>query len=83
MVAFPLRIRAVFRDGKFEPVEPCALPESQEVEITVESPRIIPSSITDPALRAQAMEELVARMEANPLPANAPKLTRDQMHERR
>ena len=83
MVAFPLRIRAVFRDGKFVPVDPCVLPESQEVELTVESPRIIPPSITDPAARARAMEELVARMKANPLPANAPELTRDQMHERR
>jgi hypothetical protein len=83
MVAFPLRIRAVFRDGKFEPVEPCALPESQEVEITVESPRIIPPSITDLAQRAKAMEELVARMQAQPLPPDAPKLTRDEMHERR
>ncbi len=83
MVAFPLRIRAVFRDGKFVPVEPCILPESQEVEITVQSPRIIPPAITDPAARAKAMEELVARMQAQPLPLDAPKLTRDEMHERR
>ena len=83
MVAFPLRVRAVFRDGKFVPVEPCALTESQEVELTVESPRIIPASISDPAERARVMAELVARMKANPLPANAPQLTRDQLHERR
>ena len=83
MVAFPLRIRAVVRDGKFVPVEPCPLQESQEVELTVESPRIIPPAITDPAARAKAMEELVARMKAQPLPPDAPKLTRDQMHERR
>jgi len=83
MVAFPLRIRAVFRDGKFVPVEPCSLPESQEVELTVQSPRIVAPSIAEPAQRAQVMEELVARMKANPLPANAPKLTRDQLHERR
>jgi AF2212-like protein len=83
MVAFPLRIRAVFRDGKFEPVEPCPLPESQEVQLTIESPSVLPPAITDPAQRAKAMEELVARMKANPLPAGAPKLTRDQLHERR
>jgi hypothetical protein len=81
MVAFPLRIRAVVRDGKFVPVEPCPLQELQEVELTVESPRIIPPAITDPAARAKIMEEFVARMKANPLPANAPKLTRDQLHE--
>ena len=83
MVAFPLHIRAIFRDGKFVPIEPFTFPESQEVEITVQWPRIIPPAITDPAARAKAMEELVARMQANPLPANAPKLTRDQLHERR
>jgi hypothetical protein len=83
MVAFPLRVRAVFHDGKFVPVEPCALPESQEVELTIESPRVIPPAITDPTQRAKAMEELVARMKANPLPADAPKMTRDQLHERR
>ena len=53
------------------------------LEPTVQSPRIIPPAITDPAARAKAMEELVSRMKANPLPANAPKLTRDQLHERR
>jgi hypothetical protein len=47
------------------------------------SPRIIPPAITDPAARAKAMEELVARMKAQPLPLDAPKLTRDEMHERR
>jgi len=83
MVAFPMRIRAVFRDGKFVPVEPCLLLESQEVELTVDSPRVVPPTITDPTLRAQLMAELVTRMKANPLPANAPKLTRDQLHERR
>jgi hypothetical protein len=83
MVAFPLRIRAIFRDGKFVPVEPCALPDSQEVQLIIESPRIIPPAITDPAERAKAMEELVARMMSQPLPPDAPKLTRDEMHERR
>jgi predicted DNA-binding antitoxin AbrB/MazE fold protein len=83
MVAFPLRIRAVYREGKFVPVEPCPLPESEEVELTVQSPRFVPPAITDAAQRAQVMEELVARMKANPLPASAPKLTRDQLHERR
>ncbi len=71
------------RDGKLVPVEPCHFQESQEVEITVESTRIILPAITNPAARAKAMEELVTRMKANPLPANAPKLTRDQLHERR
>lgn len=83
MVAFPLRIRAVFHDGKFVPVVACQLPEAQEVELTVESPRCVPPTSTDPAKRARAMEELVSRMKSQPLPPDAPKLTRDEMHERR
>ena len=83
MTTFPLRIRAVFRDGKFVPTDPCSLPESAEVELTVESPRIIPPAISDPAERAKALQELVARMMSQPLSADAPKLTRDELHERR
>lgn len=83
MVAFPLRIRAIFQDGKFVPVEPCQLPESQVVELTVESSRVVPPAVTDPIERAKAMDELIARMKAQPLRPDAPKLTRDEMHERR
>lgn len=83
MVALPLRIRAVFRDGKFVPSEPCALPEASEVELVVQSPHIDPPAITDPAERAKNLNEVVARMMANPIPADAPKFTRDELHERR
>lgn len=83
MVALPLRIRAIFRDGKFVPVDPCPLPESEEVELTVESPRVILPAITDPVERAKLMDELITRMTAQPLRPDAPKLTRDEMHERR
>jgi len=83
MTTFPLRIRAVFRDGKFVPTEACSLPESAEVELTVESPRILPPTITDPAERSRMMREVVQAMMANPIPAAAPRFTREQLHERR
>jgi hypothetical protein len=83
MVALPLRIRAVFHDGKFVPSEPCALPEASEVELVVQAPGIVPPAISDPAERARVLDEVVRRMMAQPLPADAPRLTRDQMHERR
>ena len=83
MTTFPLRIRAVFQDGKFVPTEACSLPESAEVQLTVESPRIIPPTITDPEEWSRSMAELVARMKAQPLAPDAPKLSRDEMHERR
>ena len=82
MVALPLRIRAIFQDGKFVPQEPCALPEASEVELVVNSPRLIPPTITDPAERARGLAELVKRMMAQPLSPDAPRLTRDEMHER-
>lgn len=43
----------------------------------------IPPEITAPAERAQAIEELVERMQANPIPPGAPRFTREELHERR
>ena len=83
MVSLPIRIRAVFREGKFVPEEPCALPEAAEVQLTVERPNIIPPAVTDPQERQRILQEVVQRMMANPIPANAPKFTRDELHERR
>lgn len=83
MVAFPLRIRAVFLDGKFVPTEPCALPEKSEVELTVEPSQNLPPTVTDARQREQLMRELLARMTAASLASNAPRLSRDELHERR
>jgi len=83
MVALPIRIRAVFQDGKFVPQEPCALPEAAEVQLLVEPSNVAASTVADPAKRQQILAEAVERMMAQPLPANAPKLTRDELHERR
>lgn len=82
MVALPLRIRAVFQEGKFVPQEPCLLPESTPVQLIVERPNVIPPSGTDPEERQRILQDVVKRMKANPLPANAPKFTRDELHER-
>ena len=38
---------------------------------------------TDTAERTQLLHNLIARMKANPIPANAPRLTREELHERR
>ena len=83
MVALPIRIRAVFRDGKFVPQEPCGLPEAAEVQLVIEPTTITPPSVTDPAERQRILNEVVQRMMAQPLAPDAPKLTRDQLHERR
>jgi AF2212-like len=83
MVTLPIHIRAVFRDGKFIPQEPCELPDAAEVQLTVEQPNITPPKITDPAQRARMLKEVVQRMMANPIPADAPRFTREELHERR
>jgi hypothetical protein len=83
MVSLPLRIRAIFQDGKFIPQEPCALPDAAEVNLTVDRSNIIPPAITDPEERQRILNEVVERMQANPLPRDAPKFTRDELHERR
>jgi hypothetical protein len=81
MTTFPLRIRAVFRDGKFVPTDPCSLPESAEVQLTVESSRE-PSSV-EKTTGAATMHAVVQAMMANPIPPGAPRFTRDELHERR
>jgi predicted DNA-binding antitoxin AbrB/MazE fold protein len=77
------QVRAVFHDGVFVPQEPCDLPEGSEVRLTVDDPYTIPPEITDPAERAALLKEVVGSMRENPIPANAPGFTRDELHERR
>jgi len=83
VIALPIRIHAVFREGKFVPQEPCDLPEAAEVQLTVERPNLTPPAVTDPLDRQRILNEIVQHMAANPLPPNAPKFTRDELHERR
>jgi predicted DNA-binding antitoxin AbrB/MazE fold protein len=77
-------VRAVYRNGAFVPVVPCNLPEETEVEVVVQGASgILPPLVTDPAERARIRKELIARMQTNPIPANAPRFTREELHERR
>ena len=77
------QVRAVFHDGVFVPQEPCDLPEGSEVRLTVDDPLTIPPEITDPVERAAVLKDIVRSMRENPIPANAPRFTRDELHERR
>jgi predicted DNA-binding antitoxin AbrB/MazE fold protein len=76
-------IKAVFHNGAFVPQQPCNLPEGAEVELIITDPYTIPPQITDPEERAKALKELVLDMRENPIPENAPRFTRDELHERR
>jgi len=78
------RMKAIFRDGAFYPESPCDFPPDSHVELTVEGPTILPPVVTDPDERRRRLRALVERMQANPIPPNAPaRFTREELHERR
>jgi hypothetical protein len=83
MVAFPLQLRAVFREGKLVPQEPCTLPEAAEVQLTIEPSNVTPPLIADPAEKLTAVQQAVLRMMSQPLAQDAAKISRDELHERR
>ncbi len=75
-------LKAVYRNGVFVPVDACGFPENSEVELIVQGPVVIPPSVTDPEERALIRKRVVERMRQNPIPADAPRFTREQLHER-
>ena len=62
---------------------PLSLAEDTEVELTIDDPFTIPPEITDPDQKTKAIDEIVRSMQSNPIPANAPRFTREELHERR
>ena len=51
--------------------------------ITISDPYTIPPLVTDEGERARLLQELVREMKQHPLTGDAPRLTRDELHERR
>jgi hypothetical protein len=51
--------------------------------LIIETPRVIPPAVTDPEERKRIMSEIVENMRNNPIPADAPRFTREELHERR
>jgi hypothetical protein len=49
----------------------------------VDDPYLIEPTISDASERARLLKEIVKEMRSNPLPANAPHLTREDFHARR
>jgi hypothetical protein len=75
--------RAIFHDGAFVPTETPDLPPDSEVELIVRTPPIAGPVVTDPIERERIVQRMIARMLQNPLPKDAPRFTRDELHERR
>jgi predicted DNA-binding antitoxin AbrB/MazE fold protein len=76
-------LKAIYRSGTFILQTACDLPEGVEVELLVKSPPVVPPKIADVVSRQDFLRQLVERMQQNPIPSNAPKFTRDRLHERR
>jgi predicted DNA-binding antitoxin AbrB/MazE fold protein len=78
-----LNVRAIYRNGCFVPKTPCDLPEGCEVELAVQGPFVLPPSVTDPEEQVRIRRKVLERMLKNPISADAPHFTREQLHERR
>ncbi len=79
------RLRAIYKNGAFVPLsngEKLNVSENAEVEITVHSSDSSLTAACDQE-RERALRELFASWDAHPLRADARRLTRDEMHERR
>ena len=81
-----VRLKAIYRDGAFVPVpnsEKLNVPENAEIEITVHDPYVLPPTAASDEARERALRELFASWDAHPVRPDAPRLTRDELHERR
>ncbi len=76
-------VKALYRNGVFVPTRACDLPENTEVQVWFHDPYVIPATVTDPIEAARIRREVLERMKQNPIPADAPRFTREQLHERR
>ena len=78
---------ATYRDGVFVPDESCDLPEGTRVTVKEGKYGVLPPMEPDPVKRRELRRKPVKEMTENPLLAgidpNTPRLTREQMHERR
>ena len=80
----PIPLKAVYSHGSFVPERLLDLPEGTRVTLTLQREAlVVPPLVTDPEERRRVLKELVEDMAANPAPPNAPRFTRDALHERR
>ncbi len=76
-------LKAIYRNGTFILQSAFELPEGTEVELLVQSPHVVSPLLSGVEIKKQFLKSLVERMQQNPIPLNAPRFTRDMLHERR
>jgi predicted DNA-binding antitoxin AbrB/MazE fold protein len=77
------KVKAVYQRGVFVPEGPCDVPEGAEVELIIQGPLILPPEVKEAKERQHILRMVIERMRQNPLPVDAPRLTREALHERR
>ena len=80
-----VRLKAIYRDGAFVPVpngERLNVPENAEVDLTVHEPYRLSPTPKSTDEREHALRDLFASWDTHPVSADAPPLTREEMHER-
>ncbi len=76
------KLVAVYHTGAFVPKAPCELPEGAEVELTIQGPSVLTPPLMSPEERARVLQTVIERMQDNPIPSAAPRLTRETFYER-
>jgi predicted DNA-binding antitoxin AbrB/MazE fold protein len=79
----PRSVRAVYHNGVFVSQELCDIPEGSEVELIIHGPPLLPPEVKCSEEKVHILRRTVERMQQNPIPARAPRLTREALHERR
>jgi predicted DNA-binding antitoxin AbrB/MazE fold protein len=79
----PRTVKAVFHKGAFVPRESCDIPDGAEVELIIQSPFFLSPEIEGAEEKVRILKIVVDRMQQNPIPTEAPRLTREALHERR
>jgi predicted DNA-binding antitoxin AbrB/MazE fold protein len=76
-------LKAIYRNGTFILQTAFELPEGTEVELLIQSPQVVSPPISNLETKRQFLKLLIERMQQNPIPLNAPRFTREMLHERR
>ncbi len=76
-------LKAIYQKGAFILQTDFELPEGTEVELLIQSHEVISPLISDAAAKQRFLSSLVERMQQNLIPPNAPRFTREMLHERR
>lgn len=79
----PPTLKAVYRNGTFILETACNLPEGSEVELLIQSSSVVSPPISDVESKQRVLKSLISRMQQNLIPLNAPRFTREMLHERR